>query len=174
MAVKFLYYFLFTFVAIMVFLLYQKPYDTVENKNSKNSPIIEMLGVTNYSITKEGISHILKASRVLRFLKKDEFYDIDVVRNSKEMFQENLKANSGVLVKDDLKLAGSVHYRNSNSVWFRSQEANYNLKTKVFKTDVDFVLEDNRSTTRGSAMVYKTQEGRIYANNIKSVREVEK
>jgi LPS export ABC transporter protein LptC len=173
LAVKFLYYFIFAFVAIMVFLLYQKPYDVVQSKNSKNSPNIEMINMINYSITEDGISHIVKASKVLSFLNRDEFYNVDVTRKSKETLLENLKANSGVLIEDDLKLVGNVRYRNSNSVKFKAQEADYNLKTRVFKTDVDFILEDNRSITHGTSMVYKTIEGKIYANNIKSIIEEE-
>jgi len=78
------------------------------------------------------------------------------------------------LVKDDLKLEGNVRYQNSDSVKFKSQKADYNLETKVFKTDVDFTLEDNRSITYGTSMVYKTIEGKIYADNIKSTIEEEK
>ena len=173
MAVKFLYYFLFAFVAIMVFLLYQKPYNIAQNKSGKNSPNIEMINMVNYSITEEGISHIVKASKVLRYVNKDEFFNVDAIRKSKETLLENLKADKGLLIKDDLKFVGNVHYRNSDSVQFTSQEADYNLKTKIFKTDVDFILEDNRSLTRGTSMVYKTIEGKIYANNIKSNIEEE-
>ena len=174
MAVKFLYYFLFAFVAIMVFLLYQKPYDVVKSKNSKNSPNIEMINMVNYSITEDGISHIVRASKVLRFVNHDEFYNIDATKKSKDTFLENLKANSGVLIKNDLKLSGNVRYQNSNSVKFKSKKADYNLKIRVFKTDVDFTLEDNRSITYGTSMIYKTIEGKIYADNIKSVIEEEK
>ncbi|HIP44016.1 MAG TPA: LPS export ABC transporter periplasmic protein LptC [Sulfurospirillum arcachonense] len=174
MAVKFLYYFIFAFVGIMVFLLYQKPYDVVKSKNSKNSPNIEMINMVNYSITEDGVSHIVRASKVLRFVNHDEFYNVEATRKSKKTLLENLKADSGVLVKDDLKLEGNVRYRNSDSVKFKSQKADYNLKTRVFKTDVDFTLEDNRSITYGTSMVYKTIEGKIYANNIKSIIEEEK
>jgi len=174
LAVKFLYYFLFAFVAIMVFLLYQKPYDVVKSKSSKNSPNIEMINMVNYSITKDGISHIVRASKVLRFVNRDEFYDLDGIKKSKDLLLENLKADSGLLIKDDLKLVGNVYYKNSDSVKFKSQEANYNLKTKVFKTDVNFTLEESRSVTRGTSMVYKTKEGKIYAKSIKSMIEEDK
>ncbi len=173
MAVKFLYYFLFVFVLIMVFLLYQKPYDVVLSKSSKNEPNMEMIGVTNYSITQHGIAHIVKATRVLRFDQHDEFYNIDAVRKQNGGFFDNLKANSGKLMKDDLKLVGNVRYANSDARKFKSEQADYNLKTKVFKTDVAFKLEDNSSVTYGSSMVYNTVEGKIYANNIKSTAEVE-
>jgi len=157
----------------MVFLLYQKPYNVVQSKDSKNSPNIEMINMVNYSITEDGISHIVKASKVLRFVDRDEFYTIDTIRRTKGTLLENLKADSGLLIKDDLKLTGNVRYLNSDSVQFQSQEADYNLKTKVVKTDVDFMLKDNSSITRGTSMVYKTIEGKIYANNIKSILEEE-
>ena len=173
MAVKFLYYFLFAFIVMMVFLLYQKPYDVINHKSSKDSPNIEMIEMINYSITKDGISHIVKSSKVLRFVDRDEFYNIDVTRKSKKTFLENLRAKSGTLVKDDLKFVGNVHYRNSDNVQFKSQEANYNLKTEVFKTNVNFTLEESRSVTKGTSMVYRTKEGKIYANNIRSNIEEE-
>ena len=174
MAVKFLYYFIFAFVAIMVFLLYQKPYDVNLSKGSTNTPNIEMFSVTNYSITKDGISHIVNATKVLRFVDHDEFYNIDAIRKSKNDFLENVKADSGKLVKDDFHLKGNVRYRNSDNVKFKSEKVNYNLKTKIVKTDVNFILEDNRTVTHGTSLIYKTIEGKIYADNIKSTIEEDK
>jgi len=81
----------------MVFLLYQKPYDVGKSKNSKNSPNIEMINMVNYSITEDGISRIVRASKVLRFVNHDEFYNVEATRKSKKTLLENLKANSGVL-----------------------------------------------------------------------------
>ncbi len=157
----------------MVFLLYQKPYNVAQSKDSKDNPNIEMINMVNYSITEDGIAHVVKASKVLRFVDRDEFYNIDTIRRTKSTLLEKLKADSGLLVKDDLQLAGDVRYLNSDSVQFQSQEADYNLKTKVVKTDVDFMLKDKRSITRGTSMVYNTIEGKIYANNIKSILEEE-
>ncbi len=157
----------------MVFLLYQKPYNIQLSDGSKNEPNVEMVGVTNYSITKDGISHIIEATKVLRFIGHDEFYDIDAVRKSKETLLERMKADSGRLQKDDLNFVGNVRYKNSDNVKFKSQRVDYNLKTKVAKTDVEFTLEDNRTISHGTSLVYNTTEGKIYANNIKSTIEEE-
>jgi len=173
LAVKFLYYFIFAFVAIMVFLLYQKPFDIELNKTNKNEPNIEIIDVTNYSITQDGVTHIVKATKALRFLKYDEFYNIDAIRKSKDYFLENLKAKSGRLIADNLYLKGDVNYANSDDVKFKSQKLDYNLKTKIVKTDVDFTLENNRTLTYGSSLLYNTVDGKIYANNIKSTIEEE-
>ncbi len=173
MAVKFLYYFIFAFVAIMLFLLYQKPYDVQLSASSKNEPNIEMIDVTNYSITEEGIKHIVKATKVLRFYRYDEFYNIDAIKKSKEYFLEKLKADNGKLVGDNLYLKGNVRYKNSDDVKFKSEKVDYDLKTKIVKTDVDFALENNRTITHGTSLLYKTVEGKIYANNIKSTIEEE-
>jgi len=173
LAVKLLYYFLFIFIAIAVLLLYQKPYSVEVNKSNKNTPIIEMLDMVNYSITEEGVAHIIKASKVLRFANYDEFYDIDATRKSEKNGWDNLKSNSGKLVNDDLSLRGNIRYVSSDNVKFDSQEADYNLKTKVFKTDLDFRLEDKSSVTHGTSMVYKTKEDKVYVNKIRSKIEVQ-
>ncbi|MBL0686500.1 MAG: LPS export ABC transporter periplasmic protein LptC [Sulfurospirillum sp.] len=175
MAVKFLYYFIFIFIGIMLFLLYQKPYDTQLTEESKNEPNIDMFDATNYSIAEDGISHIIKASRVLRFLNHDEFYNLDITRKEQSGLSDNIKADSGKLVKDNLYLEGNINYRNSDNVKLRSQRAEYNLKTEIAKIDADFVLENNKITTYGTSLVYDIIKGKINATNIKSiVREDEK
>jgi LPS export ABC transporter protein LptC len=157
----------------MLFLLYQKPYDVQLSTNSENEPNIEMIDVTNYSITQEGVTHIVKATKVLRFSRYDEFFNIDTIRKSKEYFLEKLKADRGKLVGDNLYLKGNIRYKNSDNVKFKSEEVDYNLKTKIVKTDVDFTLENNRTITHGTSLLYKTIEKKIYANNIKSTIEEE-
>jgi len=58
-------------------------------------------------------------------------------------------------------------------VKFNSQEAEYNLKSKIFKTNTNFILENNSTITYGTSLVYQTKDGKIYAKNIKSKTEVE-
>lgn len=174
MAVKFLYYFVVAFLLIAAFLLYKEPYALELSKADKSEPDMEMIDMVSYSITNDGIEHMVKSSRVLRFTNLDKFYNIDAIRKSKDDLLENLRAHSGVLIGDDLSLKGDVRYTNSDSIRFNSEQANYNLKTKVFKTDTDFVLEDNRSITKGASLIYMTKEEKIYANKIRSKIEVDK
>jgi len=157
----------------MTFLLMQNPYKIDDTKKRAKQANIEMLGMKNYSITKDGVSSIAVAARVLRYDTHDEFYDVEILRKQKNNLLDNLKANVGSLVKDDLKLSGSVRYKRSDGVKFSSEEAQYSLNTKEFKTDKNFILEDNRSITYGSSLVYQSKEGKIYANNIRSIAKVE-
>ena len=173
MAVKLLYYFVFFFIAVMVFLLYKEPYKVEFISVDKNEPNMVMIGVTNYSLSTDGVAHIIKSTKVLRFVDHDEFLNVDATRNPKEGFLENLKADHGVLIKDDLKLRGNVRYINSKNEKFTSEKIDYNLKTKIAKTDVDFTLEDNRTVTRGTALTYDTINGKTHASNIKSIIEEE-
>jgi len=173
LAVKFLYYFVFAFVGIMVFLLYQKPYAVVLDANIQKEADIEMLKIVNYAITSGGISHIIKSDRVLRYKDHDEFYNIDSIRKPKDNYVETLLANSGRLEQNILNLYGNIRYKNSNGVKFNSEEAQYDLQSKVFKTDADFVLQDSRTITRGTSLTYQTKDGKIYAKNIKSKIEVQ-
>jgi len=173
LALKFFYYFIVLFFSVMFFLIFQKPYDIQVSQTSKSEPSIEMFDVVNYSISEDGILHIAKATKVSRFLEYDKFYNIDSVRRSKDNFFENLKADSAKLKKDNLSFEGSVFYKNSNSVKFRTEKIDYNLKTRVAKTDVDFILEDNRTVTHGASLVYNTIESKIYATNIKLTVEEE-
>lgn len=173
MAVKFLYYFVLVFVAVMGFLLYQKPFIIVENSNTQKEANIEMIDIINYSITENGVEHIVKASRALRYTDYDQFYDVSAVRKKEKDFLERLEANSGTFKQDKLKLVGNVKYRNDDNVKFSSQEGQYDMISKVFNTDVDFTLEDNSKITHGSSLVYQTNDGKIYATDIKSKIEVE-
>lgn len=172
MAVKLLYYFVFLFVGILVFLLYQKPYFIPNVKSDKARASLEAHDVVNYSISKDGVKSVAKSSKVLRFVKHDEFFDIDIVRKKEKGVIDNLKADKGILKGNNLKVEGNVRYKDSDGLKFSSDEAMYNLKSKVFKSDTDFVLETNSTVTYGTSLVYQSKDGKIYANNIKSISEV--
>jgi LPS export ABC transporter protein LptC len=152
----------------------QNPYELSNAKKESKVANIEVLGMKNYSITKNGINSITTAKRVLKYDTYDEFYDVSMLRRRKEVLLEKLQADTGTLVKNDLTLVGNVKYKNSNGVKFKSEEAQYNLNTKVFKTDKNFILEDNRTITHGSSLVYQTKKGKIDAENIRSIIEVDK
>ena len=114
MAVKFLYYFVFAFIGITIFLLYQKPYTVVIDANAQKKADIEMLNIVNYAISSNGISRIIKSDKVLRYKDHDEFYNIDSIRKQKENYHETLLANSGRLEQNILNLYGNIRYENSN------------------------------------------------------------
>jgi len=156
-----------------MFLLYQEPYLVEKNTSHKKEANIEMLKIVNYSITEDGIDHIVKAEKALRFKDHDEFYYVDAIKRPKSGILENFKADSGTLKNNNLRFQGNVSYKNSNNIKFNSEEAQYNLKSKVFKTSKDFKLEDNKTITYGTSLVYQTKDGKIYAENIKSKTEVE-
>ena len=174
MAVKLLYYFVIIFLGIMAFLLMQNPYKLQENKSKSKQANIEILGMKNYSITKNGVDSIVIAKRVLRYDTHDEFYNINAIRKQKNSIVDIVRADKGSLVKNDLKLDGNVRYKRSDGVKFNSNEALYNLDSKVFKTNDNFILEDNKTITYGSSLVYQMKEGKIYAKNIRSIAEVNK
>lgn len=173
MAVKFLYYFIFLFIGVMVFLLLQKPYHIEVNQDAKKEANIEMFGAKNYSISQNGVESIFVASKVLRFPKYDEFHNVDVIRKTERNVLENILTNKAFLVKDDVELMGNVRYKNSDNVKFSTSLANYNLKSKVFKADEKFILEDDSTIIYGNSLVYQSNDGKIYANNIRSIAEVE-
>lgn len=172
MAVKLLYYFIFAFAAIMAFLLYQDPYYIEDKINGKKDANVEAYDVVNYSINKDGISSIINSSHVLRYDTHDEFYKFDGVRKKENNYLENIKADKGTLVKNDLELVGHVKYKDTNGVKFESSKAQYNLQTKVFKANENFILENNSTITKGNSLVYQTNNGKIYAKNIRSITEV--
>jgi LPS export ABC transporter protein LptC len=174
LAVKLLYYFVFIFVGILLFLLYQKPYFIPTNPNRGHIASLEAYDVVNYSINQNGIYSLAKSSKIFRFNDHDEFYDIDVIRKKDDGVIDNLKARKGILKQNDLNVIGDVRYQDSNGVKFSSDEAKYNLKSKIFKSDTNFILKNNSTIIYGNSLVYQSKDGKIYAKNIKSISEVNK
>lgn len=174
MALKLLYYFVFVFVAMMVFLLIQKPYTIVFNQESQNEASVQMQNATNYSMSKEGINSVARAASVWRYADFDKFVHIDIKRVNEKGKKETLVANNAILQKDLLSLSGNVLYQNEDGLIFRAPVSTYDLNTRVLRADVDFVLEDKQSKSRGNSLVYETKDGKIFAKKIKSIIKVEK
>lgn len=173
MAVKLLYYFIFTFLGIFLFLMVQEPYLIEKPKAQENQANIKLFMATNYSIDKQGVNSVIKAQRAYRYDTYDVFEHITMERLKEPGFLEEVQANKGRLEGSELMLSGDVEYQNSDNVDFTSQEVHYNLDTKVARSDEAFVLKDKKTVVHGNALIYESKEGKIYAQNIKSTSKVD-
>lgn len=168
MAVKFLYYFIFGFLGISLFLIFQKPY-MLEPKVNKNIPEIVMNDVQSFEVTKQGVVSFLSSDIVRRYASHDEFENVNMLKKSETGLVDSVSAKLGVLRKKDLLLKQDVRYDRSDGLELLSNEVKYNLNTKILSSNVPFVLSNPRGVSYGSSFVYDTDKGIISAQKIKAI-----
>ncbi len=169
MAVKSLYYFVFIFIGITVFIVFQKPYTLhVTDKNRALATII-MSDVKSYDITTNGVVSFSSADFVKRYANYDEFDNVRLLRQNENGYVESVSAKEGILKKNLLKLKKDFRYDRSDGVTLRSEEVDYNLDSKVLSSQVDFTLSNFKGTSYGKSFVYDTLNGVVQASKIKAI-----
>jgi hypothetical protein len=152
----------------------KEPYGTDLVPNTKVLPQIEMHMVQNYDVSKAGVVTIVMAENVKRYAKYDEFKKIYILNQTQSELIDTVSSNQGILKDRELKLYDDAVYTRSDGVSLKSDEVFYHLDKKILKSDVKFVLANNRGITYGDSFVYQMNEGTIDANNIKAIIEEEK
>lgn len=171
MAVKFLYYFIFTFIAIAVFLVTKKPYHVESTIEDSTLAKIHMKMVQNFDISKEGVVRVVMSEEVKRFATQDTFEKVYVLNKAPSGLIDTITSNKATLKGRNLRLYDDAKYERSDGLSLESQEAYYNLDSKVLRSHVPFVLNDSRGKVWGDSFVYQVNEGQIDATNIKAIIE---
>ena len=163
---------LILFIAEITFLSTKEPKTLHVSKEDINYSTIEFIGLQGCSIDKEGISARIVAAKAFKFKTHDEIYDLNTSFHHQNTLH-TLVANHARYQNALLLLNGNVLYENNQSLHIKSEELEYNIKTKVVKSPTDFALHSNKGIMIGSHFVYDMQEQLLQGGKMRYNFEVE-
>jgi len=144
---------LILFIAEITFLSTKEPKTLKVSKEDINYSTIEFTALQGSSISKDGISERIVASKVMKFKTHDELYDLNTTFH-KEGVQHRVSAARARYQDALLFLKGDVLYENNQSLHIKSEELEYNVKTKIVKSPSPFILTSNKGIMRGDSFEY--------------------
>ena len=144
---------LILFIAEITFLSIKEPKILKTSKKDINYSTIEFTRLQGCSIDEHGISQRIIASRALKFKTNDELYDLNTTFQ-KNNITHQLSATKARYENDHLHLKGDVIYENNQSLAIKSEELEYNVKTKIVKGSSAFKLTSNKGIMIGDSFEY--------------------
>jgi len=148
---------------LMIFFLF-KPLD-VKKQSFNDVPLFEVGSFTIYEINTFGLDSVLIGTKGIRYTDR---YDIDNVNftDNTQKYIANIKANNGVYKNDIITLKNDVVYNREDGLSFFSDEAIYNKKSSILKTNHKYVAYSGKNKLVGSSLVYNNLKNITKSKNI--------
>ena len=130
------------------------------SKEDINYSTIKFTQIHGVSIDKEGIKDKITASKALKFKTHDELFDVTTTfqRNNKT---HTIKADKAHFKEPLLKLSNHVRYEDNLSMKIKSEELEYNVHTKVVKSNSPFTLTSQKGIMKGDTFTYNMADGKL-------------
>lgn len=148
---------------IMIFTLF-KPIDRKSEK-FVDTPMFELTNFTIYEFNDKGLETLLKADKGSRFKDRYTMSNLNYADNTRS-YISYITAKDAKYKGDDMHLYNNVVYIREDGLTFQSQDALYNKKSKIFKSDSDFVMFLNNDKITGTSLKYNTKKRKIKAKNV--------
>ncbi len=164
MGVKIFAIFTFLFMFEIIFLNTTQFKSTAKRKNIDYTDI-SFDKIDSYLITEKGVSSTLNSSKVLKYKDHIELFDINAMltKNSKKNY---IKADKSIIKEEIITLKGDVRYESNDSIEIKSENLQYNKKSKIVSNNEAFTFNSKNGNVKGSNLFYDQVQGIVKAKNI--------
>ncbi len=172
MALKIFTIILALFIAELTFLATKEPKNLKHKKEDLFSANLEFEKLKGSTITLDGITNSLKASKAIKYDNKEELYKIDLTYKDTNL-THTIKAEKAIHKDDKLIFKKNIFYENNQSMQIKTENLEYNLKDKVISSKEPFIMSRDDSRLRGDSFVYDMKNRALKAKEIDYTQEVD-
>jgi len=159
-------FFILIFIGLIMIYVGFKP-QYIAEQDFVDVPLFELDSFVLHELNQDKLITIMKGSETKRYADKYSIINIDYTDNSKELLS-NIKADNGLYrdKEDIIDLIGNVIYNREDGLVFESQEAIYNKKTAIAKTQKDYIMYRDKDSIVGTSLVYDNANDKIKSKNV--------
>jgi len=152
----------------IVFLFIEKKI-VVHNIDNEEKPKVSFYNSTMYEITDKNVNQVVTSKETNIFKKREELFDATIVSKAKENSYDTNTISGNKIVKkgDNVYLSGSVNLVLSDKTNIKTEQLDYNTKTKIATNKVKFVAVQGNTTFYGNTLFLDTVNEKIKANQTK-------
>jgi LPS export ABC transporter protein LptC len=150
---------------LMIFIGF-KPLN-IKQQEFVDVPLFQLETFVVHELKKEGLVTLMKGSHATRYNDRYKVINMDYTDNSK-IYLANMRANNGIYrdKEDTVELHGNVVYNREDGLMFESEEANYNKKTSIAKTNKNYVMHRDANRVIGTSLEYNNVLNEVKSKNI--------
>jgi LPS export ABC transporter protein LptC len=153
-------------------LISQDPYFLDLDLNDANSPVVEFFNIKEYKLDKDGIKVEASADKAERFKDRDILYGINV-RAVQNNGTQTLRSNNATFIEDVIYLNGDVQYSGNDTV-ITTEAVEYHQNSSLLSGKKPFKIERYNMIAYGSSFLYYVKLGKLRAQDINAVIQMEK
>ncbi len=157
--------------ALLAMILFVFKPLNVKEQSFEDVPLFELNAFTIYEINTFGLDSILLGTKGIRYVNRYTIENVNFTDNTQK-YIANIKANNGIYKNDIITLTQDVVYSREDGLDFSSDEAIYNKRTGIVKTNQPYVayLGDNKIT--GTSLVYNNLKNKMQSKNITAIYQL--
>lgn len=163
MVIKIFYVAVAIFAVAMVFLSLQSPFSDDFIKSGITSPATEFKNVVDYEVG-DKINGKFTSTNGVSYKNSDEFENFKAIYI--DDINHTLSSKIAISKGDDIIFKKDVNYTNSNNLNFLSEEAIYNTKTKIAKSNVPFIMLQNGDKITGKSLKYDLNKKQTFSKGV--------
>jgi len=159
---------IFLIIFTILFLLFDKEQLSQKEKKEK-SPTVSFYDSTMYEITEENVNQIVKSKQADMYDDKEELKEATIVAKSDNHSYNTNIASSNKMIKigDKVFLNEKVNLQLSDGTNIKTEQLNYNLKTKIANNSVAFIVLRDNDTFQGENLFLDSIAEHITADKAK-------
>ena len=161
--------FLYLLLAVSVVFLFYTKQDNLKVEETITKPLVSFENSIMYNISTQKVSQVIQSQKAFIYNDREELYNVTMVAkhsDDKSKISTNTIAAKYILKKDDnLFLKGGVTFHSSDLLTLKTEELQYNLRSLVAKTDVNFIMTNINNSFRGSGLFLDGINNTMVAEN---------
>ncbi len=159
-------FFIGIWILLLVIFIGFKPLD-IKQQDFVDVPLFKLTAFTLHELDEDGLVTLMKGIKATRYSDRYEVANIDYTDSSKK-YIANMRADSGLYVDKDeiINLKGNVFYNREDGLVFETDEATYNKKTSIAKTDKNYILYRGLDRVIGTSLKYDNGLNRVKSKNV--------
>lgn len=153
-------------IGTAIFLFIEKD-RVVASKNKEEKPTVTFFNSTMYEITNENVNQVVISKEAYLYKKREELYNATLIsKANKKTYDTNTVSGNKIVKKgDNIYLTGAVNLILSDKTDIKTEQLQYNTKTKIATNKVNFVAKRDTDTFYGNTLFLDTINEKIEAKD---------
>lgn len=158
----------------LAFLLIDKK-QPIQKVKQVTKPKVSFFDSTMYEITEQNVKQIVKSKQADIYDNKEELVDATIVMKSdKNSYDTNIiSSNSMIKIGDNVFFKDKVNLQLSDGTNIKTEQLDYNIKTKIAENTVPFTAVRDNDTFKGDNLFLDSVSEEIKAKKAKFRMKVE-
>jgi hypothetical protein len=149
-----------------LFLMVDKQQETII-VNKEEKPIVSFYDSLIYDINTKNVNQIIQSKEAYFYKNMEKIINGTIITRTENTNTNMLSGTNMIKIKDDIYIDKNVHLVLNNSLDLKTEQLEYNFKTKIAKNKTFFKIVKENNTFIGENLYLDGITNHIIAKNIK-------